>query len=284
MQSRSRAGARPCVVARHPDSRHRGAYPQAACGHLANPHAAAYPCTVDSLQTVLLYATIAALASVPGGLVRWPAGGVRGRWAGWAHALAAGGMLGAAFVLTSVDGVAAVEAAAGGALGVAFIVATHSLTGIVRLDLSRPDVAVPGHERKLLRVHGLHACSEGAAIGAGMAVDPSLGIFLALAIAVHNIPEAAMLAAASDPGYGRRRAVALVVASNAGQPVFAVAAWWLAAAVPAALPWVLGFAIGALLNLVMTELLPASYREAGATSIALVASVALGLVALLGGM
>lgn len=239
---------------------------------------------MDSLQTVLLYATIAALASVPGGLVRWPAGGVRGRWAGWAHALAAGGMLGAAFVLTSVDGVAAVEAAAGGALGVAFIVATHSLTGIARLDLSRPDGAVPGHERKLLRVHGLHACSEGAAIGAGMAVDPSLGIFLALAIAVHNIPEAAMLAAASDPGYGRRRAVALVLASNAGQPVFAVAAWWLAAAVPAALPWVLGFAIGALLNLVMTELLPASYREAGATSIALVASVALGLVALLGGM
>jgi hypothetical protein len=35
---------------------------------------------------------------------------------------------------------------------------------------------------------------------------------------------------------------------------------------------------------VMTELLPASYREAGSTSIALVASVALGLVVLLGGI
>jgi zinc transporter ZupT len=78
--------------------------------------------------------------------------------------------------------------------------------------------------------------------------------------------------------------VGLVVLSNIGQPALAVATWFVVATMPATLPWVLGFAVGALLNLVMTELLPASYREAGSTSIALVASVALALVVLLGGI
>jgi zinc transporter ZupT len=193
-------------------------------------------------------------------------------------------MLGAAYVLAAIDGVTAARAAAGGVLGVMFIVATHSLTGVARLDLSRPDGSDPSHGRRLVRVHALHACSEGVAIGAGMAVNLSLGAFLALAIAVHNIPEAATLAAASDPGHGRARSVGLGVLSNAGQPLLAVSTWLLATAAPSTLPWALGFAVGALLNLVMTELLPASYREAGATSIALVASVALGFVVLLGGL
>ena len=43
---------------------------------------------------VLLYASIAALSAIPGGLVRWSAEPSRDRWLGWAYALAAGGMLG----------------------------------------------------------------------------------------------------------------------------------------------------------------------------------------------
>ena len=118
-----------------------------------------------------------------------------------------------------------------------------------------------------------------------MAVDLSLGVFMAIAIAVHNVPEAALLSSATRrQGAGRPRTVGLVVLSNVGQPALAVATWFVVSAAPASLPWVLGFAVGALLNLVMTELLPASYREAGSSSIALVASVALGLVVLLGGI
>jgi len=194
-------------------------------------------------------------------------------------------MLGAAFVLTGVSDVGAGAGAVGGALGVAFIVATHAMTRLETLDLSRPDRDDPTAAPRLVALHALHACTEGIAIGVAMAVDLSLGVFMAIAIAVHNVPEAALLSSATHrQGAGRPRAVGLVVLSNVGQPAFAVATWFVVAAAPASLPWVLGFAVGALLNLVMTELLPASYREAGSSSIALVASVALGLVVLLGGI
>lgn len=235
--------------------------------------------------TVLFYASIAALSAIPGGLVRRTAAPGPDPWLGWAHALAAGGMLGAAFVLTDVPRAAAGAAAIGGVLGVAFILATHAVTRLDTLDLSRPDRADPTAAPRLVALHALHACTEGVAIGVAMAVDLSLGVFVALAIAVHNVPEAALLSGATRRQGGSRAArVGLVVLSNVGQPVLAVATWSVVAIVPASLPWVLGFAVGALLNLVMTELLPASYREAGATSIALVASVALGLVVLLGGI
>lgn len=240
---------------------------------------------MDPALTVLLWATFAAFASVPGGLVRWSSGEPGGRWIGWAHALAAGGMLGAAFALTAVRGIPPGAAAVGGALGVGFIVATHSLTGVGRVDLSRANTTHAGSGYRLLLIHMLHASSEGIAIGVAMAVDLSLGVFMALAIAVHNMPEAAVLAAVTSRlGFGRRGTVGLAVLSNAGQPLLALATWVVVAAFPPALPWALGFAVGALLNLVLTELLPASYREAGSTSIALVASVALGLVVLLSGV
>jgi ZIP family zinc transporter len=235
--------------------------------------------------TVLLYASIAALSAIPGGLVRWSPDPGRDRWIGWAHALAAGGMLGAAFVLTVVPDIAAGATAVGGALGVAFIVVTHAMTRLDTLDLSRPDGEDPTAAPRLVVLHALHGCTEGVAIGAAMAVDRSLGVFMVIAIAVHNVPEAALLSSATRlQGAGRAGPAALAVLSNLGQPVLAVGTWLVIAAVPWSLPWVLGSAVGALLTLVMTELLPASYREAGATSIALVASVALGLVILFSGL
>jgi zinc transporter ZupT len=54
-------------------------------------------------------------------------------------------------------------------------------------------------------------------------------------------------------------------------------------AAPGIRPWTLGFAVGALFHLVMVELLPESYRQAGHRSIALVTIVAMGMVVLLSG-
>jgi len=239
---------------------------------------------MQSSITVLLWASIAALASLPGGLVRWTPIDRPTPWIGWSHALAAGGMLGAAFVLTSVPRIEPIPAAVGGILGVAFISLSHTLTGAGRVDLSRPNDGDPSYGYRLVVIQMLHGCTEGLAIGVAMAVDLSLGIFVALAIAVHNIPEAAVLAAATrDLRLGRGGSLGLAFLSNLGQPLLALAAWVVIEAAPATLPWTLGFAVGALLNLLLTELLPSSYRESGATSIALVASIALGLVVLLGG-
>ena len=230
----------------------------------------------DPALTVLAWSALSAGAAVFGVLpvVAFSRGGreLPTAWIGWANALAAGMMLAAAFLLAEA-GLAgpALPAALGAALGALAIFATHAARR-----------AAAGRTSVLIGV--LHSASEGVAIGVGMAVDLRFGIFLALAIAVHNVPEATVLCAAlARRGRPLPAAAALAVAVDASQVALAVGAFALASAMPAALPWVQGFAVGALVNLVLTELMPASYREAGHTSIALVASVAMGIVVLLEG-
>jgi zinc transporter, ZIP family len=65
------------------------------------------------------------------------------------------------------------------------------------------------------------------------------------------------------------------------QILLAIVVFALASAAPSLLPWALGFAVGALVYLVMAELLPECYRQAGRTSIAVVTFVAMGIVILL---
>ena len=78
-------------------------------------------------------------------------------------------------------------------------------------------------------------------------------------------------------------AAALAVATNLNQVLVAVVTFAVVGAAPFLLPWALGFAVGALVQLVLVELLPESYRVAGYTSIAVVASIAMGMVVLLEG-
>jgi zinc transporter ZupT len=105
---------------------------------------------------------------------------------------------------------------------------------------------------------------------------------MALALAVHNIPEATILGAiVTKRGVKLPSVAVLAIATNSQQVLLALVTFVLATSVPAVLPWALGFAVGALIYLVLVELLPESYREAGHTSIALVALVAMGIVVLL---
>lgn len=207
-------------------------------------------------------------------------------WIGWANALAAGMMFGAAYSLAEA-GLAGppLPAAIGAAVGATFISWIHGAVGTAAPSLARAQRDDPTHGYRVVLIHTLHSACEGVAIGVAMVVDLRFGIFLALAIAVHNIPEATVLCAALT-GRGVRLAEAggLAVAADLSQVLLAVAAFAVVSAAPAALPWVLGFAVGALVDLVLVELLPESYHEAGQTSIALVASVAMGIVVLLEGV
>ena len=67
------------------------------------------------------------------------------------------------------------------------------------------------------------------------------------------------------------------------QVLLAVATFAVVQAAPAVLPWTIGFAFGSLVYLVLAELLPECYRQAGRTTMALVTIVAMGIVVLLGG-
>jgi zinc transporter ZupT len=197
-------------------------------------------------------------------------------------------MLGAAYALM-VMGLERVTGAEmlGALIGIGFVYWTHAVSGTADLDLNRLEETSPVYGYKVLLSDTLHASAEGVAIGVAMTVSLPFGAFMALAIAVHNIPEATVLAAIlTSRGVRLRDAAGLAVAANVSQVLLAIVSFALITAAPALLPWGLGFAVGSLVYLVMVELLPECYRQAGHTSIALVTIVAMGILVLLvgGGM
>jgi zinc transporter ZupT len=194
-------------------------------------------------------------------------------------------MLGVAYSLMVTGlGQAALLGGVGALVGIVFVYMTHAVTGTAEMDLNRLDEKSPAYGYQVILVNTLHAAHEGIAIGVGMAVSLPFGILMALALAVHNIPEAAILSSiVTKRGVHWTNAAALAVATNVNQVLLAVVTYNVVMAAPVMLPWALGFAVGALIYLVMVELLPESYRQAGHTSIALVTIVAMGMVVLLTG-
>lgn len=242
--------------------------------------------TYDPVLTVLMYSTLASAAAVVGVLPQALGGGVSDRILGWANALAAGLMIGVAYTLLTLG--LREELLAGGLgalLGIAFVRGTHALTGTGELDLQQLDHAPPGFGYKVLLADTLHAAHEGIAIGVAMVLSLPLGIAMAITLGIHNIPEATVLTRVLlGRGVGLAQAAALSVATNINQVLLAVVTFAVVTPSPALLPWVTGFAVGAFLYLVLVELLPESYRQAGHTSIALVTLMAMGVVVLLTGL
>ena len=86
-----------------------------------------------------------------------------------------------------------------------------------------------------------------------MVVELRLGIFLALALAVHNVAEAmALTEILRQRGMAVSEAAGLCVVAKITQPVLALAAFALAPAMTGLLPAALGFASGCLVFLVLT--------------------------------
>ena len=106
----------------------------------------------------------------------------------------------------------------------------------------------------------LHDIPEGMAIGAGDAVARSLGVVIALAIALHNIPEgmsiAAPLAIAGEP---RRRIFAAVAAIGLVTPLGTLVALAIGRLGPEWSATVLALASGAMMYVVGRDTLPEAF-------------------------
>jgi len=207
-------------------------------------------------------------------------------WLGWSNASAAGVMLGAAYLLADSSMPGNPLPLGGGALlGIGFVWWTHEVSGTGELELNVQDQSRETYASDVLLVSALHSAAEGLAIGAAMASDLVLGIWMAVAIALHNIPEGTVQSAVfRSQGIGRWRVLLLTLVGSATLVPMSVSTFAVLAAAPAVTPWALGFGSGALIYLVTVDLLPESYRQAGATSIALVALLAMGMVAALQGL
>lgn len=235
---------------------------------------------LDPILTVLVWASVAAFSAMLGVLPRAVLGRLPPAALGWANALAAGLMLGVAYVLLT-DGLPdrIGYGALGAAAGVGVVLLTHALSGTAELDLNALDDLDPAYGYQVVLVNTLHAAWEGVAIGVAMLVSVPFGVSMAVALALHNVPEAMVLSEIlAARGVRLFHAAALAVAANLNQVLLAVVTFAVVGAVPAALPWAVGVAVGALMQLLLSELLPESYRQAGHTSIALVALLAMGMV------
>ncbi len=240
---------------------------------------------LDPTLTVLLWSSVAAFAAGLGVLPQAVAGRLALPVLGWSNALASGLMLGVAYSLLTLGlDSGAIRAAAGALVGLAFVRGTHSLSGTQDLDLNSLDELDPAYGYQVVLVTTLHGAYEGIAIGVAMLVSLPFGISMALALAVHNIPEAMVLTRIlAGRGVRLLHVLPLAVATNLNQVLLSVVTFAVVGALPALLPWALGFAVGALVYLVLSELLPESYHQAGHTSIAVVTLVAMGIVVALGG-
>jgi ZIP family zinc transporter len=106
----------------------------------------------------------------------------------------------------------------------------------------------------------LHDVPEGFAMANGYMASPQLGVLLAVAIALHNLPEEYAIAAPASTLHSRRFLYAAALLSAAAEPVGAIVGLALADVWPALNPVMLAFAAGAMVFVSVHELLPLARR------------------------
>ena len=228
----------------------------------------------------LLTAVATGLGAIPFAFVR----SISERFVAYSGAIAAGLMLGASFGLVA-EGTSygRGETLLGGLLGVVFILVTQRLLGERDEQKLVFEAARGEGARKMLLmvvVMTVHSFAEGVAVGVSFGGGMTLGAVITIAIAIHNIPEGVAITAVLRPeGVSVPRCAGWSIFSSLPQPLMAVPAFLFVEAFQIALPYGLGFAAGAMVFMVLVELLPAAYRHGERAQVATLATAsAIGMV------
>jgi zinc transporter ZupT len=121
----------------------------------------------------------------------------------------------------------------------------------------------------IVAVMTVHSIAEGVGVGAAFGGGETLGILIAIAIAVHNVPEGLAISLVLVPrGTSVRAAAGWSVFSSLPQPLLAVPAFLFVTAFEGLLPAALGFAAGAMVWMVVRELLPEALTQASRRAVA----------------
>ena len=177
------------------------------------------------------------------------------------------------------------EVLIGFALGCALLVALDSFLPHAHERL-RERGSAPLAEREasrrarlLISALTIHNVPEGLAVGAAFAAGGAdLGVPLAIAIGVQNVPEGFAAAAPLIPaGTSRPRAAGVAALTGIVEPPAALLAYFALDLTSALLPAGLAFAAGAMLYVIVDELVPESHGHGNerAASLALVCGFAL---------
>lgn len=161
-----------------------------------------------------------------------------------------------------------VPAAVGFLIGIAFLLLLDIVVPHLHMDHDDPEGPKKGWSRSIMLVLAvtLHNIPEGMAVGvvfAGMLMDSAeitlAGAFaLSIGIAIQNFPEGAIISMPlkSEDGMGRGKAFLYGAASGFVEPVAAGVTILLSEIMTPILPYLLAFAAGAMLYVVVEELIP----------------------------
>lgn len=185
------------------------------------------------------------------------------RYLGEAYALAGGLMVAASFFNLVAPGIerAHVLEVAAGVLAGCFAFWWADLL-LKRFDFNVWELSDASSRRIVLIIGAMfiHSLPEGIAIGVGYGSgEPGFGLYLAVAISIHNIPEGLAIGVPMrSEGLGIGRACFWAVFSSLPQPLGALPALLAVWLFQPLLPYLLGFAAGAMIFLVLSELLAES--------------------------
>lgn len=169
---------------------------------------------------------------------------------------------------SSMGKLAFLPAAGGFALGMLFLLAMDRLIPHMHLcdeEQEGPKCSLSKSTMLVLAVT-LHNIPEGMAVGVVFAgamasgeITMAAALTLALGIAIQNFPEGAVISLPlKSEGMGKMRAFIYGTLSGAVEPVGAIVTILLADFIVPALPYLLAFAAGAMLYVVVEELIPES--------------------------
>jgi zinc transporter ZupT len=197
---------------------------------------------------------------------------------GLANAAASGVMLGASvsLVLEAWDR-SGPGTGVGLLAGMAFVLVLSHLLHAPREELALGSLKGEDAVKALLivSVMTVHSVAEGIGVGAAFGGGETLGILIAVAIAVHNVPEGLAISLVLVPrGTSVRAAAGWSIFSSLPQPLLAVPAFLFVSAFEGLLPAALGFAAGAMVWMVLRELLPEALTQASRRTVALTAACA----------
>lgn len=162
-----------------------------------------------------------------------------------------------------------VPALVGFLLGIVFLLLIDTLTPHLHLASDQPEGVKSGFSKTtmMLLAVTIHNIPEGMAVGVAFAgatmgntgITMAGALALAVGIAIQNFPEGAIISMPlRGEGMSRTKAFVCGVLSGIVEPIGALLTIWLTSSIRPALPYFLSFAAGAMIYVVVEELIPES--------------------------
>lgn len=171
----------------------------------------------------------------------------------------------------ATGGIGWIPAAGGFALGVGFLLLLDQLLPHLHPGSTDPEGARTDLKRTTLLIFAvtLHNIPEGMAVGLSFALaaqhggDPALytaAMALAIGIGIQNFPEGAAISLPlRQEGMGRGKAFLCGSLSGIVEPIFGILTVLVAGSITVFMPWLLSFAAGSMMYVVVEELIPSAH-------------------------